>query len=222
MKQADKLTELLKMYVTEKILLWQAFPLADVAKACEVVWRAYESQGTIYACGNGGTTSVAANMINDFNTVPFMPDSKDTILEVAKPRLRAVNLGESSAAITATMNDLGPEYIFSEELKVQGIRKGDVLLALSGSGNSANILAAVRVAQEQAATVIGITRKPESRLLSAADIGILITGTSNYPGQSGGNNFNFHFEDTVSAIGHMITGVLKERIQEHASFPAKA
>lgn len=217
MSTDQKLALLLQRYATEKIQLWQNFPLTEVALASEAVWKAYTSHHTIYACGNGGNIAVAANMINDFCTVPFMPDTKDTVLPATIHRLRGITLGESPTALTATMNDLGPEYVFSDQLRMHGLTAGDVLFSLSGSGNSANIIAATMVARELGATVIGITRGPAGKLIPLSDIAILIRGESAYPGQTGSNNFNFHYEDAVSAIGHMITGLLKEQVNSYVT-----
>lgn len=204
----------IQQYAAEKVKLWESFPIQSVLDAYTLIENAYNQQRAIYVCGNGGSVGVAANMINDFNTVPFMPDSKDVILDAHTPRLRGISLCESPTALTATMNDLGPEYIFSEQLKVNGVTEGDVLIALSGSGNSANIIEAVNTAHAAGSSSIGITRGSKSKLVALSTVPVIISGHSDFPGQTGGNNFNFHYEDAVSAIGHIITGLLKERVQQ--------
>jgi len=208
------------VYAKEKRRLWQEFPLEKVAEATEEVWRAYEDGGTIFACGNGGNAAFASNLTNDFSTLPFMSDSKNVVTASSQPRLRAISLSDSSTTITALMNDLGPEYIFSEQLKLHNVGKNDVLFAFSGSGNSGNVLEAVAVARSVGATVVGLSRGDGGKLQGVVDIGIIIPGTSQFPGQVGGNNFNFHYEDALSAIAHMISGILKQRVDEKIKIAA--
>lgn len=202
--------------MTEKQKLWEHFPLAKVAEAVEAVWTCYQATRTVYACGNGGNAAFAANMTNDFSTLPFMSENKDAVLPMSVPRLRAINLCDSPTIITALLNDLGPDHIFSEQLKAHTITKGDVLFSFSGSGNSQNILAATTTAIDAGATTIGITRGTGGKLKEIVDIAIVIPGSSTFPGQTGGNNFNFHFEDALSSIAHMIAGLLRERVQDLA------
>ena len=102
-------------------------------------------------------------------------------------------------------------FIFSEQLKYQGV-KDDVVFGMSGSGNSKNVLEAFRVAKEKEMKTILVTRNPINNCNEFADLTISLKGTSEFPGQTGGNNNNFHFEDILSKITHISVGLLKEKV----------
>ena len=93
------------------------------------------------------------------------------------------------------------------------VKKGDVVIGFSGSGNSENVLEAFKVANEVGAITVAITRGDGGKSKAAANQCIVITGNSTFPGQIAGNNFNFHFEDSLSSISHMVTGIIKQRVQ---------
>jgi D-sedoheptulose 7-phosphate isomerase len=93
----------------------------------------WQQRRQVFFCGNGGSAANAIHLVNDF------------VYGVAKKTgggIKALSLSANSAVLTCLANDVGYEFIFSEQLAVQA-EKGDLLIALSGSGNSANILRAV-------------------------------------------------------------------------------
>lgn len=211
----EELTQkLIKLYVDEKKKFLERFPFEGIIELVEVIWKAYLNDNTVYACGNGGNAAYVANMLTDLSMHPFVSEDKHKSLPIDVKRLRTVNLVESPAALTAILNDIGPATIFSQQLINHGVRKGDVLFGFSGSGNSGNVVKAFQTAKEYGAITIAITREDGGKLKKIADITVIITGKSKFPGQTGGNNFNFHYEDTLSVIAHMITGVIKKRISE--------
>jgi len=83
---------------------------------------------------------------------------------------------------------------------------------MSGSGNSKNVLEAFRVAKERDMKTILVTRNSVNNCNDFADLTISLEGTSEFPGQTGGNNNNFHFEDILSKITHIAVGLLKEKV----------
>ena len=91
----------------------------------------------VFLCGNGGSAGNSIHLANDF------------LYGIAKRRgggLKVISLADNPAVITCLANDLGYEYIYSEQLAVQA-QKGDLLIALSGSGNSPNIIHAIQQAK---------------------------------------------------------------------------
>ena len=106
---------------------------------------------------------------------------------------------------------MGFRFIFSEQLKYQGV-EGDIVFGMSGSGNSKNVLEAFRVAKDRGMKTILVTRNPVNNCNEFADLTISLEGTSEFPGQTGGNNNNFHFEDILSKITHITVGLLKEKV----------
>jgi len=172
---------------------------------------AYKHNKTIYACGNGGNAGLVLNMVSDWALHPFVSEDKHTPITTTK-RINIVNLCENTAITTAIGNDLGFEFIFSEQLKFSAVQ-GDLLIGISGSGNSKNILEAFKYAKENYMTSILITKNINSFIAQYANFIFDITGTSQFPGQTGGNNNNFHFEDCIMKITHMASGIIKDRIQ---------
>ena len=116
--------------------------------------------------------------------------------------------------MTAITNDIGFKYIFSQQLINDKIYEGDVVFGFSGSGNSDNILEAFKVAKKYGAKTVVITRGKGGKAKDLADYCIIVPGTSKFPGQTGGNDNNFHYEDILSSVAHMITGFLFNQIRE--------
>lgn len=110
-------------------------------------------------------------------------------------------------------NDLGFEHIFSTQLEYQG-GKGDVFFGMTGSGNSKNIVNAFKVAKSKGMITVLMTRNPVTKSDEYADCIIRLCGVSNFPGQIGGNNNNFHYEDCISKVSHIAVGILKNRVNQ--------
>jgi D-sedoheptulose 7-phosphate isomerase len=114
-----------------------------LATALRDAWQAGRN---IYLCGNGGSAGNAIHMANDF-------------LYGAGTRfgtgMRVEALSANAAVITCLANDLGYEHIFAEQLRVKGNR-GDVLVALSGSGNSPNVVKALQTANSLGMTTFAV------------------------------------------------------------------
>jgi D-sedoheptulose 7-phosphate isomerase len=111
--------------------------------------QAYEAGRLVFVIGNGGSGSNASHLCEDL--------AKCTLKDFeTQKRLRVLSLTDNTAWIMAVANDISYERIFVEQLKNLA-SPGDVLLAISGSGNSPNILSAVEWANEHGLTTIGIT-----------------------------------------------------------------
>ncbi|MDR2366329.1 MAG: phosphoheptose isomerase [Zoogloeaceae bacterium] len=118
----------------------------SLANACESMSRALLEGGRVFACGNGGSAAdaqhFAAELVGRFET--------------ERRELAAVALTTDTSILTAVGNDYGFEQIFSRQLRALG-RAGDVLLAISTSGNSGNVIAAIHAAHERGIRVIALT-----------------------------------------------------------------
>jgi D-sedoheptulose 7-phosphate isomerase len=109
-------------------------PVEQLAIDIQTCWQ---DRRRIFLCGNGGSAGNAIHLANDF------------LYGIAKRSgggLKVLALADNPAVITCLANDLGYDHIFSEQLAVQA-EKGDLLIALSGSGNSPNILRAIEQAK---------------------------------------------------------------------------
>lgn len=205
--------ELIKLYLNEKKKIVDSFPIEDVSKLAELIWRAYKKNKTVYAFGNGGNAGIIGNLICDLATHPFVGEDKSKPYPEDMRRLKVRNLSVDPSIITGISNDLGFEEIFSRQL-LSEVEKDDVVIGLSGSGNSKNVIKAFEVANKYGASTVLISKGTGGKAKEIANISILIPGTSKYPGQTGPNDNNFHFEDAIVSISHIVTGILCKRIRE--------
>lgn len=127
----------------------------------EELYRGYEDDRTVFVFGNGGSAANASHF------------AQDLAMRTASHgrRFRAIALTENVPLLTALANDEGYENVFVEQLKTFA-RPGDVILAISGSGNSPNVLKAVAYADEQGMRTIGITGFDGGRLGECAKLQI--------------------------------------------------
>jgi D-sedoheptulose 7-phosphate isomerase len=127
----------------------------------DALYEAFENERTIFICGNGGSASTASHFGQDL--------AKGTLASMdATRRFRVIPLTDNVGYITALANDEGYESIFEQQMRGLA-REGDVLVCISGSGNSPNILKAVAYAKSIGMTTIGVTGYDGGRLLKEAD-----------------------------------------------------
>ena len=202
--------KLIELYKLESSNVFRKIPTDKIIEFVDMVFEAYNNEQTIFACGNGGNVASVQNLVVDMNMHPFVSEDKG-VQTIPRNNFKCVSLCSDQATITGVSNDLGFRFIFSEQLKYQG-NKNDIVFGMSGSGNSKNVLEAFRVAKERGMKTILVTRNPINNCNDFADLTISLEGTSEFPGQTGGNNNNFHFEDILSKITHISVGLLKEKV----------
>jgi len=202
---------LINLYKEESSNAFNQIPTEKIITFVDMVFEAYKDEKTIFACGNGGNVASVQNLVVDMNMHPFVSEDKG-IQTIPRNKFKCVSLCSDQAIITGISNDLGFRFIFSEQLKYQGI-DGDIVFGMSGSGNSKNVLEAFRVAKDRGMKTILVTRNEVNNCNQFSDLVISLKGVSSFPGQTGGNNNNFHFEDILSKITHIAVGLLKEKVQ---------
>lgn len=212
--KVDQTRELVQLYVDEKKKVLDDFPINDVVMIADRIWQTYQNGKTVYACGNGGNAAYVANLVCDFANHPFVSDDKSKAMPSGIPRFRTVDLVSSGATLTGIMNDLGAGEIFAQQLINDKITQGDIVIGISGSGNSGNVLKAFEVAKSNGAHTIALCRGSGGKSKGLADHCLVVPGTSQFPGQVGGNDNNFHFEDAMSSIVHIITGIMRQRVTD--------
>lgn len=144
-------------------------PAEEIAKALNILQAAYERDGRIYIFGNGGSMALATHWVADFNKTIF-----DSNLEKHSRRFQAIRLPSTESEITAWANDIGYDMIFAGPLK-NYIQDSDVVIAISSSGNSANVIKAVELAKQHKVPVIGISGfGSDNKLNQLADAKIYI------------------------------------------------
>jgi len=130
----------------------------------DALWSAFEAGATVFLAGNGGSAAAASHFGQDL--------AKGTLADMrAKRRFRVVPLTDNVGFITALANDEGYESIFDQQLRNLG-RAGDVLVAISGSGNSPNVLRAVDYAREVGMRTIGITGYDGGKLRRQVELSV--------------------------------------------------
>ncbi len=127
-----------------------------IAAAVQAILASVTSGGKVLACGNGGSAADAQHFAAEFVGR----------YERERPELGAIALTTDSSIITAIANDYDFSVIFSKQVRALG-GAGDVLLALSTSGNSANVLAAIEAAHEREMTVVALTGKGGGKMTHA-------------------------------------------------------
>ncbi|MFJ8510257.1 SIS domain-containing protein [Streptomyces avermitilis] len=133
-----------------------------------VLEKAYIDRRTIFVCGNGGSAATASHMVVDI--------AKNTRCPGAPP-VRAISLVDHVSALTAYANDEGYENVFSGQL-VGLVEPGDVVVGISTSGNSPNVLKALAFAREAGATTIGLLGSPGGTARELCDAFVTVTGGS--------------------------------------------
>ncbi|HSS07692.1 MAG TPA: phosphoheptose isomerase [Rhodanobacteraceae bacterium] len=134
----------------------------QIARAAELMAECLLGDGKILACGNGGSACdaqhFAAEMVGRF--------------ERERPELPAISLATDTSIITAVANDYSYEQVFAKQVRALGTA-GDLLLAISTSGNSGNVIAAIEAARDREMRIVALTGKGGGRIgamLTAADV----------------------------------------------------
>jgi D-sedoheptulose 7-phosphate isomerase len=140
----------------------------QIARAAAVMTECLLADGKILACGNGGPSDAqhfAAEMVGRF--------------ERERPELPAISLATDTSILTAIANDYDFSQVFAKQVRALG-GAGDVLLAISTSGNSGNVIAAVDAAHERGMHIVALTGRDGGRigeLLTAQDVHLCVPHT---------------------------------------------
>lgn len=178
-------TEYARAYVEHMNDVIRAIDIDAVAQAAEIIERCAEDNKTFFVMGNGGSGAVAAHWVNDLGANTVVP---------GKPGFRTMSLSDNPCTITAIANDASYEEIFSIQLAA-AMRPGDVVMALSVSGNSPNIVRGVTYANDHGALTIGCSGMKGGELMQRAQISIHIPSSADEYGP---------VEDAFSVVMHII------------------
>lgn len=142
--------------------------LASIDEAANLLVESFTKGGKVMSCGNGGSMCDAMHFAEELSG-KFRTERK---------ALPAVSISDASH-MSCTANDFGYDYVFSRYVEAHG-RKEDVLLAISTSGTSKNIIKAVEAAKAEGLKVIAMTGKPECRLGEMSDVHIATPGFTKF------------------------------------------
>jgi len=141
---------------------------AELVALAEAVERAWRERRFVFVIGNGGSGANASHLCEDLGKCTLRREDFDND---SKPRLKILSLTDNTSYITAWANDEGYERVFVEQLKNLA-SPGDLLIAISGSGNSPNILRAVEWANSKGLRTFGCTGYDGGKLRQVASQGI--------------------------------------------------
>ncbi len=167
----------------------------DIIKATNAIIDCYENGGKVLLCGNGGSCAdcehIVGELMKGFLKLRPIDDDKKEKMKAASPLvddemlsklqggLPTISLPSMTGLNSAFCNDIDPELIYAQPLMGLG-RKGDILIAISTSGNSKNVFGAVKVAKALGITVIGLTGNTGGKLKESADICICAPETETF------------------------------------------
>jgi D-sedoheptulose 7-phosphate isomerase len=158
----------------------------------EAIWRGYEAGKTLFLFGNGGSAALASHFACDIG--------KGTIA-ARERRLRTIALADNVSLITAWANDKGYEDIFSEQL--DGLaEKGDIAMAISGSGNSPNVIKGLQAARQLGMQTLVLTGFAGGQAKPLADLCLIVPSDSMQ-----------HIEDAHLCATHAIFLAIRERMK---------
>lgn len=161
-----------------------------VDRAVDTIVEAIKAGGKVLVFGNGGSAAdaqhIAAELVNRLN--------------YDRPPIAAIALTTDSSILTSIANDSSFDELFERQMKALG-RPGDVALAISTSGNSANVLRAVSTAREIGIKTIGLAGKDGGALASTVDIPLVVRSASTQ-----------RVQETHIAIGHIICELVEETL----------
>ena len=166
-------------------------PLDKVEAITDLLSRAYKNNRQVFIMGNGGSASTASHFACDLG--------KGTIIE-GKPRFRVISLNDNISLITALSNDCGYDEVFREQL-MNLVQAGDIVISITGSGNSPNVLKAIEYARSRGAVTIGCIGFDGGKLRGMVDEEITLA-CSNY-GQ---------VEDIHLILEHLISQFFRQKI----------
>jgi len=134
-----------------------------VVEAARRIDESLRAGGTLYTCGNGGSAADAQHIAAELSGRFYLE----------RPGLAAIALSVNTSALTAIGNDYSFAEVFSRQLAGTA-RKGDVLLAITTSGGSANVLRAVKTARDKEMTVLGLTGARGREFAGACDLALIV------------------------------------------------
>jgi D-sedoheptulose 7-phosphate isomerase len=157
-------TDFAEQYQTEARKAIDLIDTALVQRVIELFRDARENNRHIFVCGNGGSASTASHFACDIvKGASFRRDK----------RFRIMALTDQLPTLTAYANDVGYDVVFSEQLK-NFAQPGDVVMAISGSGNSPNVIAAIECANSIGCTTVALTGRDGGKLGPLANINIQV------------------------------------------------
>ncbi len=186
-----ELQDAIHTYLEEVRAVLAQMPQEPIARVIELLLEALHRGATIFTAGNGGSAATAAHFAADLAKGAIVP---------GQPRFRVVPLTDNVPVITAWSNDVDYEVIFAEQVR-NLLRPGDILILISGSGNSPNVLRAAETAKAMGGITVGFSGYEGGKLAGMVDYPVVVPAHKMK-----------QIEDGHMVLCHLIATVLRERL----------
>ena len=170
---------------------------SDIAAAVELLSRSLGDGGKVLFCGNGGSAGDAQHLATEFVST--------LTLERRRPAIPAIALTTDTSLLTAVANDFGFEEVFARQVEALG-RDGDVLVGISTSGNSRNVVRAFEHAASAGLARVALTGRDGGALAPLADIALRVPSDE-----------TSHIQELHIAIGQLIAFLVEDRLHPRTS-----
>lgn len=193
-----KTTELIKIEIkgsidVKTIILNDSGLIEKISLAADKIIFAYKNKRKTLLAGNGGSAADAQHIAGEFVS-RFKFD---------RPGLPSIALSTDTSILTAIGNDYGFQHLFARQVEAQGC-EGDVFIAISTSGNSPNIIEAIKVCKQKGILTIGLTGGNSNSMSSYCDICIQVPSKETP-----------RIQESHILIGHTICGIVEEELFRH-------
>ena len=182
-----------KSYIDYLSSVLSNISLTNIEKFVEVILEARERESSIFFIGNGGSAATASHFANDLAIGTRAYE---------KP-FRAISLCDNQAVITAIANDDGYEKIFNQQLEVL-LKKQDVVVAISASGNSPNLLKAIDTSKKLSAVTVGISAFNGGKMKEMVDVALHVPTEKGEYGPA---------EDAHMVLDHLVSSYLTRLVR---------
>ena len=182
--------KIIKKHILEHRVVLDSISDLDesIGKVADLLIHCLKKSGTIFWCGNGGSASDSQHLAGEL-VGRFVGDREP---------LKSISLTADSAVITCIVNDYGYEHIFSRQVEALG-SKGDVLVGITTSGNSQNVLHAFEVAEQKGMTTIGLLGRGGGKASSLINQSIVVS-----------SNSTARIQEMHILIGHILCDLIEE------------
>jgi D-sedoheptulose 7-phosphate isomerase len=164
----------------------------DIAAAAETMVASLRAGGKLLICGNGGSAADAQHLATEFVST--------LTIDNPRPSIPAVALTTDTSLLTAIANDFGVEHVFARQVESIG-RAGDVLIAISTSGNSANVVRAAEQARQQDVRVVALTGASGGALAASCDVAVRVPST-----------VTAHIQECHLAVEQLLASIVEEAL----------
>jgi D-sedoheptulose 7-phosphate isomerase len=166
--------------------------LDEILAAADMMTHALRAGGKVMLCGNGGSAADSQHIAAEF--------TNRLSADVQRPALAALALTTDTSFLTSNANDYGFEHVFERQVEALG-REGDVLIGISTSGNSRNVVRAAQCCRERHINTIGLLGSSGGQLRELVDVAILVPSTSTQ-----------HIQEAHITIGHIVSDLVEQAL----------